>query len=111
MRYRGASASVQGYGSYCEGKHCLRAHSNTPGQRPLGMDPCMEALQRRQRLSRVDAVGELKRIGQHSRNGAHSNYKPVQASRPTSVRSRNNKAFSFNRRLSALFPTATDRSG
>jgi hypothetical protein len=56
--------------SHRDGESDLRTNTEPPRQLPLGMDPRMEALKGHEGLSWMDAVNELERIGDHSRESA-----------------------------------------
>jgi hypothetical protein len=55
---------------YRDSENYLRTNTEPPSQLPLGVDPHMEALERHEGLSRMNAVNELERIGDHSSESA-----------------------------------------
>jgi hypothetical protein len=53
-------------------KGYLRRYADPPGERSLGMYPTVKALQRLERLSRIEAMHELQRVWEHASNCAES---------------------------------------
>jgi len=50
----------------------LRRYADPPGELSLGMHPTVKALQRLERLSRIEAMHELQRVWKHASNRAES---------------------------------------
>ena len=73
MTHRPRQVSVQGFDSERddEGKSRLGGHTERPAEFRLAVNPRMKALERSQRLMRVEAMCELERVGQHPAKNPH----------------------------------------